>query len=53
MRETGTIKPWIRRYIEILRQLITTMGCVPIVVVVEVPWSYFATGGISSRRDVD
>jgi hypothetical protein len=40
-------------YREILRLLMTAMGCVPVVVALEVPWSYFTTQGISPRRDVD
>ena len=38
---------------ETLRPLITAMGCVPVVVALEVPWAYFTTQGISPRWDVD
>jgi len=40
-------------YSGILRQLITVLGGVSVVVAVEVPRAYFTTQGISTRRDVD
>lgn len=35
------------------RQLLAAMGGVPVAVALEVPWPYFTTQVISSRRDVD
>jgi hypothetical protein len=40
-------------YSEILRQLITAMSGVPVVMTLEVPWAYFTMQGISPGRDVD
>jgi hypothetical protein len=40
-------------YRKTLRRLIAIMGVVPVVVALEVPWAYFTTQGVSSRRDVE